>query len=167
VTNQAGIAKGYYTVSDFDRLTSYMLEQLNEEGIRIEQVYHCPHHPLATIADLRSNCTCRKPAPGMLLQAASELGLDLTRSVLVGDKSSDIRAGRAAGVARCVLVRSGHSISINDQALADACVDDLAAAAIWLTEHGVGLAGSNDINHNTLQPLVGLQAHPRPGAPKL
>lgn len=103
VTNQAGIAKGYYAESDFDRLTARMLEQLTAEGIQIEKVYHCPHHPRAARADLRRNCACRKPAPGMLLQAASDLGLDLARSVLVGDKSSDVEAGRAAGVARCVL----------------------------------------------------------------
>lgn len=134
VTNQAGIAKGYYAESDFDRLTAYMLEQLDEEGIKVERVYHCPHHPQAIRADLRQNCTCRKPAPGMLLQAAADLGLDLARSVLVGDKISDIGAGRAAGVSRCVLVRSGHRFNQADQALADACVDDLAAAAILLAE---------------------------------
>jgi D-glycero-D-manno-heptose 1,7-bisphosphate phosphatase len=133
VTNQAGIAKGYFSESDFDRLTAHMLDKLSVEGIRIEKVYHCPHHPRATRADLRCNCTCRKPGPGMLLQAAFDLGLDLARSVLVGDKSSDIEAGRAAGLASCVLVRSGHPFSLADQALADACADDLAAAAIWLT----------------------------------
>lgn len=149
VTNQAGIAKGYFAESDFDRLTAHMLEHLNSEGILIEKVYHCPHHPRAARADLRRNCACRKPAPGMLLQAALDLGLDLARSVLVGDKSSDIEAGRAAGVARCLLVRSGHTISLADQALADACVDDLAAAAIWLTEHGDGMAGIADKNYHT------------------
>lgn len=152
VTNQAGIAKGYYAESDFDRLTAHMLEQLNAEGIQIERVYHCPHHPRAARADLRRNCACRKPAPGMLLQAASDMDLDLAHSVLIGDKSSDVAAGRAAGVARCVLVRSGHTISLADQALADACVDDLAAAAIWLTEPGDGMAGNADNNHHTARP---------------
>jgi D-glycero-D-manno-heptose 1,7-bisphosphate phosphatase len=140
VTNQAGIAKGFYAESDFDRLTAYMLEQLNAERIKIERVYYCPHHPRAVRADLRRNCTCRKPAPGMLLQAVSDLGLDLARSVIVGDKSSDIEAGRAAGVAKCLLVRSGHTFSLADQALADACVDNLEAAAIWLSEPGAGMA---------------------------
>jgi D-glycero-D-manno-heptose 1,7-bisphosphate phosphatase len=152
VTNQAGIAKGYYAESDFDRLTAHMLKQLNGEGIQIEKVYHCPHHPRATRADLRRNCDCRKPAPGMLLQAASDLGLDLALSVLVGDKASDVEAGRAAGVARCVLVRSGHTVSLAAQALADACVDDLAAAAIWLTGPGDGMARNADNNHHTAWP---------------
>ena len=152
VTNQAGIAKGYYAESDFDRLTAHMLEQLNAEGVHIDRVYHCPHHPRAARADLRRNCACRKPAPGMLLQAACDLGLDLARSVLVGDKSSDVEAGRTAGVARCVLVRSGHTFSPADQALADACVDDLAAAAIWLTEPGDGMGGNADNQSQTARP---------------
>ena len=88
----------------------------------------------------------------MLLQAASDLDLDLTRSVLIGDKSSDIEAGRAAGVARCVLVRCGHPLSLDDQDLADVCVDDLAAAAVWITEPSDSMTENADKDYHSARP---------------
>lgn len=133
VTNQAGIARGYYTEADFERLTAHMRHLLEAEGIQLTAVYHCPHHPSAGLGELRVDCDCRKPAPGMLLRASRELDLSLTTSVLVGDKGSDIEAGRRAGLARCVLVRSGHAPGDDAMAAADATLDDLAQAAAWLT----------------------------------
>ena len=144
-----------------------MLERLDAEGIHIDGVYHCPHHPRAVRVDLRRNCSCRKPAPGMLLQAASDLGLDLARSVLVGDKSSDVEAGRAAGVATCVLVRSGHAVSPADQTLADACVDDLAAAAIWLTQPSVGMAEDTTEACHTRRPKGRRRPYSEPDSLKI
>jgi D-glycero-D-manno-heptose 1,7-bisphosphate phosphatase len=133
VTNQAGIGRGLYGEADFAQLTSHMLGVLRAEGIDLAGVYHCPHHPTAGVGALRRICDCRKPAPGLLLRAASDLGLDLATSVLIGDKRSDIEAGRRAGVSACILVRSGHPTSEEDEAAADACLDNLAAAARWIT----------------------------------
>ena len=98
ITNQAGIARGYYTEADFQRLTDWMLETFRAHAIEIERVYHCPYHPTAGIGEYRQESFQRKPNPGMILSARDELGLDLACSVLVGDKDTDIEAGRAAGV---------------------------------------------------------------------
>jgi D-glycero-D-manno-heptose 1,7-bisphosphate phosphatase len=104
-----------------------MTSELARVGVVLDAVLHCPHLPDAVVAASRVDCDCRKPAPGMLLQAARALSLDLPASVMVGDKGSDLLAGRAAGVGCCVLVRSGHALSPADLALADAVHDDLAS----------------------------------------
>ena len=132
VTNQAGIGRGLYTAADYETLTGYMLQLTRAAGIDIAAVYHCPHHPQAAVGRYRMACDCRKPAPGMLLAAARDFGLDLSRSLMIGDKRSDVEAGRAAGVGRCVLVASGHAATDCDRYAADAWMPDLdrAAAAV-------------------------------------
>jgi D-glycero-D-manno-heptose 1,7-bisphosphate phosphatase len=132
ITNQAGIAKGLYDEATYAGLTGYMRGLLRGRGIVVTGVYHCPHHPQGTVARYATVCDCRKPAPGMLLRAARELGLDLSRSVLVGDKTSDTQAGRAAGVRHTVLVESGHALPADAVNHADHLCADLAAAADWL-----------------------------------
>ena len=91
VTNQSGIGRGYYTLEQFDELCRFMLSEFEKEGVKIEKIYFCPHAPEAL-------CLCRKPEPGMLLEAASELNIDLARSIMIGDKDSDLQAGQSAGV---------------------------------------------------------------------
>jgi D-glycero-D-manno-heptose 1,7-bisphosphate phosphatase len=108
ITNQAGIGRGYYSEADFAVLTRWMLERFSEHGAPLDAVYHCPTHPQATIDRYRADSPMRKPGPGMLLQARDELGLDLPRSVLLGDKASDILAGQAAGVGLNLLLRSAR-----------------------------------------------------------
>jgi D-glycero-D-manno-heptose 1,7-bisphosphate phosphatase len=93
VTNQAGIAKGIYSEKEFGDLTSWMLERFSSDGVTISKVYHCPHHP-----DTTGICGCRKPAPGMILQAIKEFDLDISQGVLIGDKETDLEAGRRAGI---------------------------------------------------------------------
>ena len=93
ITNQAGIAKGVYTEADFLKLTDWMIGQFENNGISISKVYHCPHHP-----DITGPCQCRKPNPGMILQAIKEFDLDISKCVLIGDKDSDLEAGRRAGI---------------------------------------------------------------------
>jgi len=129
VTNQSGIARGLYSSADYERFTAHLRWQLRLQGVHLDAVLHCPHLPDATVAAYRVACDCRKPAPGMLLRAARDLQLDLSASVIVGDRLSDVQAGRAAGVGRCVLVRSGQPIDASDARLADAVFDDLAAFA--------------------------------------
>lgn len=98
VTNQAGIGRGYYSEADFHALTDWMKARFSERGCQIDAVYFCPYHPEHGIGQYRRDSDCRKPAPGMLLQAQREWDIDMQRSILVGDKPSDMAAGRAAGV---------------------------------------------------------------------
>lgn len=106
VTNQAGIARGYYSEQVFEAFTQWMHAQFAERGAALTQVYHCPHHPDVGSPALRTRCACRKPAPGMLLRAADDWHIDLAASILVGDSPSDIGAAIAAGVTRRVLFGS-------------------------------------------------------------
>lgn len=130
VTNQAGIGRGLYTEADYQALTRHMHTVLAHEGVSLAGVYHCPHHPSHGLGAYRVHCDCRKPGPGMLRRAASELGLDLAGSAMIGDKRSDLDAGRAAGVGLCVLVASGHGSTAADRAAADLCCADLREAAL-------------------------------------
>lgn len=102
VTNQAGIGRGYYSEADFQALTAWMVGRFRESGVEIERVYHCPFHPSAGIGEYRRESFDRKPNPGMLLKARSDLDLDLARSVLIGDHDTDIAAGAAAGVGQLI-----------------------------------------------------------------
>ena len=96
-----------------------MSARFAERGAPLAAVYHCPHHPTMGLGELRRACDCRKPAPGMLLQAQRELDLDLARSVFFGDKCDDMRAGQAAGVGLRVLLGK-DALAIPDEPCADA-----------------------------------------------
>ena len=128
VTNQAGIARGYYSEDDFLRLTQWMCERFVAEGAAIDKVYFCPFHPEHGIGRYKLDSPFRKPGPGMILQAAEEFGVDLAASVLVGDMATDIQAGIAAGVG-CNLLYCGAYASLRPPAsnvpqvsrLADVC----------------------------------------------
>ena len=103
VTNQAGIARGLYSEAQFHALTDWMKQRFVEEGAPLDGVYFCPTHPSAGLGAYRVDTEFRKPGPGMLLQAARELNIDLPRSTIIGDKVSDMQAGAAAGVERLFL----------------------------------------------------------------
>lgn len=98
VTNQSGIARGYYTVEDMEKLHQYMQSQLQEYGVQIEKFYYCPHHKEGKVAEYAVDCTCRKPKPGMLLQAMAEYAVDKEQSFLIGDSKRDVEAAQAAGI---------------------------------------------------------------------
>lgn len=101
VSNQSGIGRGYYSESDLHTLNQAIAEHLDSTlGVTLSGFYHCPHHPTEAEGGFRQQCDCRKPAPGMIQQAVLDHGIDVKTSLLVGDKDSDIEAGRAAGVAR-------------------------------------------------------------------
>jgi D-glycero-D-manno-heptose 1,7-bisphosphate phosphatase len=101
VSNQSGIGRGYYSERDLDTLNQAIAEHLDSTlGVTLSGFYHCPHHPTEGEGEFRQQCDCRKPAPGMIQQAVLDHGIDVKTSLLVGDKDSDIEAGRAAGVAR-------------------------------------------------------------------
>ena len=133
VTNQAGIARGYYDQAAMDRLHDHLRASLAVSGVKLDAIYFCPHHPQGSVDGLAVECDCRKPAPGMLLQAVRDFDLDLTNSVLIGDKLSDVQAGKRAGVGRTVIVMSGHAVDPIARTEADLIAEDLLAAARTLT----------------------------------
>lgn len=98
VTNQSGVARGYYTEQDVESLHRWMNAELNRQGARIDAFYFCPHHPDGAIPEYTRVCDCRKPQPGMLLQAMEDWRGDPAKSVLIGDKESDVAAAAAAGI---------------------------------------------------------------------
>jgi len=137
VTNQPGIALGLYGPAEYDNLGGWMQSELAAHGVTLDGLYHCPHLPDAPLAAWRRRCDCRKPAPGLLRRAARDLEIDLASSVMVGDQPSDIRAGRAAGVAACIRIADAidrASCDIADPP-ADYTCNGLAQAARWLLEH--------------------------------
>jgi len=107
VTNQPGIAKGFCTFDELDRIHEKMKKLLGEKGARLDAVYICPHHPEkgfdGEVKELKIDCDCRKPKPGLMLKAASELDVDLSQSWMIGDSETDIEAGKSAG-AKTVLI---------------------------------------------------------------
>ena len=103
VTNQSGIDRGYYNKNDFDTVNNWMLEQFKNQNINILDVFFCPHGP-------DSNCDCRKPKPGMFIQACDKHNIDMENSWMIGDKEADITAANAAGIRHTILVKSGHAI---------------------------------------------------------
>lgn len=103
VTNQAGIGRGYYTEEDFHTLTRWMCARFAEQGVTIDQVYFCPSHPEHGLGPYKTESFDRKPQPGMLLQAQHAFGVDMARSIMIGDKPSDMAAGLAAGVGTTLL----------------------------------------------------------------
>lgn len=140
VTNQSGIGRGYYTEADYLEINRLIGEKLKEDGAHIDRFYHCPHHPTGGIGAYLQDSQDRKPKPGMLLKAANELGLDLSLSIMVGDKESDLGAGRAAGTA-CILVRTGYGREHEERLtkegrsdLFDAVFDTLPDALPWILE---------------------------------
>ena len=106
-TNQAGVARGYFSEDVLHAVNAALVAQLEQAGARLDGLYVCLHHPSEGVAPYRAACECRKPQPGLLLRAAEELGLDLAASTMVGDKASDLEPGRRVG-ARAVLVLTGY-----------------------------------------------------------
>jgi D-glycero-D-manno-heptose 1,7-bisphosphate phosphatase len=135
VTNQGGIGHGLYTEADVRILHRFMSAELLRAGTGIDAYYYCPFHPDAIVETYRTNDDCRKPKPGMIRRAASELMIDVASSWLVGDKVSDIEAGRRAG-ARTVLVRTGYGADAEPFAHADLVADDLPGAVELILNDG-------------------------------
>jgi D-glycero-D-manno-heptose 1,7-bisphosphate phosphatase len=109
VTNQAGIARGYFSEEVLHSVNAALTAALRREGARLDGLYVCTHHPTEGEPPFRAACECRKPRPGLLRRAAAELGLDLARSTMVGDKPSDLVPGRTVGAA-AVLVLTGYGL---------------------------------------------------------
>ena len=124
VTNQSGIAVGYYTEEDLLKLTDYMLKEFEKEGIKIEKVYYCPHHENGIVERYSFKCDCRKPESGMIKQAIKEFGIDPSKSYLIGDKENDILAAHKEGI-KAALVKTGQGMKYIDTTTADFIGDDI------------------------------------------
>ena len=129
ISNQPAAAKGVVSLDDLERVQARVLDLLAREGVTPEAFRLCFHHPDGVVVELARTCDCRKPASGMLLDAAEELGLDLGRSWLVGDTDDDVAAGAAAGCRTVLLDNPSSAHKRGGAARADAHAPDLAAAA--------------------------------------
>lgn len=98
ITNQSGVARGYYPESDIMKLYDWMNADLDKHGAHLDGIYYCPHHPQGTVKEYAIECDCRKPKPGMLFKAQKEHNIDLKSSYLIGDGARDVECAEAAGV---------------------------------------------------------------------
>ena len=136
VTNQAAVARGLLSEERLAEIHQELQGMLAREGAYVDAIYYCPHHPTEGFGRYRQQCTCRKPQPGSLQRAARELGLDLEQSYCIGDKRSDLEAGRTAGC-RNILVRTGYGAATEAQLDGEATRPDTIAtnlleAAQWI-----------------------------------
>ena len=135
VSNQSGIARGFFTDAVVEHVHQRMGDMLAAGGARIDAYYYCPHHPDGSVAALARVCDCRKPARGLVDRAVAEFGVDPAQSFVVGDRWLDIGLARTVG-ARGVLVRTGYGEREEGKPpnglSADAIVDNLVAASSWI-----------------------------------
>ena len=126
ITNQSGISRGYYTLSEYQKVTQWMLDQFKYNNINILDIFHCPHLP-------DSNCDCRKPKPGMFLKAQLKHNIEMEKSWMIGDSEVDVIAANSAGISNTILVRSGHRI---DESISKArfILDSIQQAKEVITE---------------------------------
>jgi D-glycero-D-manno-heptose 1,7-bisphosphate phosphatase len=138
VSNQSGVARGFFTEAVVDDVHRYMAELLAAGGARIDAYYYCPHHPDGKVAGYALACDCRKPNPGLVERAVRELGVDPARSFVVGDRWLDVALARRVG-ARGVLVRTGYGATEESKPpaglAADAVADNLIGAAGWILKN--------------------------------
>lgn len=125
VTNQSGIARGYFTEDQFLQLTEWMDWSLAEQGVDLDGIYYCPHH-IDGKGEYRQDCDCRKPKGGMLKDAIKALKIDPTKSVMIGDKVEDLMAGKSVDIGTNILVRTGKPITEEGEEMADAILDSIA-----------------------------------------
>lgn len=135
VTNQSGIAREYYTTAQFKALMAWMGQHFKREGAPLDAVYHCPYHPEHGVGEWKREHQDRKPGPGMLMRAARDLGLDLGRSVMVGDRCGDVTAANAAGLRQAFLLEGTETKLCPGQAIA---VRSLAEVEDWLRSAAEG-----------------------------
>ncbi|CRK85807.1 D-glycero-beta-D-manno-heptose-1,7-bisphosphate 7-phosphatase [Candidatus Providencia siddallii] len=126
VTNQSGIGLGIYTEKQFLQLSKWMNQFLADCGINLDGIFFCPHHPDAKYKKYRQKCKCRKPEPGLLLDAQLFLNIDAASSIMIGDKYTDILAGKAANIKTNVLVTSNNLKTNESMTNADIIINSIA-----------------------------------------
>ncbi|PMH37495.1 D-glycero-beta-D-manno-heptose-1,7-bisphosphate 7-phosphatase [Vibrio sp. 10N.286.49.B3] len=133
VTNQSGIARGKFSEDRFLSLTQWMDWNFVDNGVELDGIYYCPHHPEHGIGEYKQDCECRKPKPGMFISARDFLKIDMQNSVMIGDKAEDMMAAEAAGVGTRILVRTGKPVTEQGQALASVVVDSIKDVPNYLS----------------------------------
>jgi D-glycero-D-manno-heptose 1,7-bisphosphate phosphatase len=132
ITNQAGIARGYYSENDFELITNWMIAQFSAKGCNIDSVYFSPYHPTQGIGNYLKDDISRKPNPGMILDAVKDFNINLNKSLLIGDKITDIQAGISAGINKNILfdTQNNQSNTLNQYSI----ISNLAHAKKYLSQ---------------------------------
>ena len=135
ITNQPGVARGYFTEETVREINKYIQECLAKQGARIDEAYYCPHHTEGIIEEYVKECDCRKPKPGMIERAVREVGIDLECSFVIGDRNIDVEAGDRAGC-KTILLTGKDPLNNEEEIapIADYVAPDLYEAVEWLLE---------------------------------
>jgi len=139
ISNQSGVARGYFPESLVHEINDYMRSLLETEGARVDAIYYCPHHPSASVLTYRMACQCRKPSTGLIQLARDDYDIDMDRSFVIGDRLTDIEMARNAGL-RGVLVKTGYGMGEVEHLLPHSAVapdhvaTDLLEGVKWILE---------------------------------
>jgi len=137
ITNQAGVARGYFTEETVKEINGYVQESLAREGASIDMFYYCPHHTEGVIEEYRKDCYYRKPNPGMVKKAAQDFSINLKKSFVIGDKHSDIETGRRAGCRNILLSKNNlPNEGGKTDVIPDHIAPDLHEAVKWIVNQG-------------------------------
>jgi D-glycero-D-manno-heptose 1,7-bisphosphate phosphatase len=139
ITNQAGIGRGFFSIDQFQAFTQWMLAEFEQRNARIDRVYFCPHHPEFGLGQYRVACECRKPQPGMLIQARDDLELDMQSSLMVGDKHSDLEAAARAGVGHRFLFTSAVEDDVELLPALGTQIEHLSELMPWFVQDGLAI----------------------------
>ncbi|MBN2541765.1 HAD family hydrolase [bacterium] len=134
VSNQSGVARGYFTENEVQIVNMRVQEIVEKEGAHIDDMYYCPHHPDGVVPEYSLHCDCRKPKPGMVYKAVENHDIDLETSYVIGDKESDVLLGKLAGVT-AIRVRTGYGKDLGSSGIltrADHVAENLLEAAKWI-----------------------------------
>jgi len=131
ITNQSGIARGFFNEDLVNAVHAKINEMLQKKGAFIDRFYYCPHHPTEGSGVYKTDCDCRKPKPGMFLKAAEEMDIDISQSYMIGDMPEDIQAARSAGV-KGILVRTGYGKNIVETGKTVFIAQDILDAVKWI-----------------------------------
>lgn len=132
VTNQSGVARGYFTEADVEAVNERLKEELSLKGAQIDAIFYCPHHVKGRVKKYRLDCDCRKPKPALILDAASRFGIDTSRSFMVGDKLEDVKAGKRAGCKTILIQGTGSREQGAGKVKVDKVVSSLSGAVDWI-----------------------------------
>jgi len=132
ITNQSGVARGFFDEEFVDAVHCRINEMLGEGNAFIDHFYYCPHHPMYGKAPYKISCDCRKPKPGLLLRAAEELNIDLAQSYMIGDMIKDLQAGHNAGIEKAILVKTGYGQNVVHAGTAAYVAQDILDAVTWV-----------------------------------
>jgi D-glycero-D-manno-heptose 1,7-bisphosphate phosphatase len=132
ISNQAGIARGYYSTADVDRFHAELQKRLTQQlGFGLDGIYYCPHHPMGSVLEYSLNCSCRKPGTALIEKAGHDFVIDWDRSIMVGDRASDVECGLKAGLMGIQIASGGYE----EHKSPHASVRDLLEAAQWTLQN--------------------------------